>query len=124
VWLAVACELEVRDRNGSEFLVRFTLAGQGCVSELAYVPLASAIRSAVCGRRRLVCVLAARGFLAGDPVTTLPLAHQKILENQIPFAAGEWSTATAAFYFLINRVGSGFDFDHAIERVAVQAMER
>jgi hypothetical protein len=72
----------------------------------------------------LRCVLAARGFLAGGPVATLPLAHQKILENQIPFAAGEWSTVTAAFYFSINLVGSGFDFDHAIERVAVQAMER
>ena len=57
-------------------------------------------------------------------VTTLSIAHQKILENQIPFAAGEWSTATAALYFSINRVGSGFDFDHAIERVAVRAMER
>ena len=54
------------------------------------------------------------------PVTTLRLAHQKILENKIPFAAGEWSTATAALYFSINRVG--FDFGHAIERVAVRAM--
>jgi hypothetical protein len=56
-------------------------------------------------------------------VSTLWLPHQKILEDQIPFAAVEWSAATMALYLSVNRFGSRFDFDHAIERVAVRAME-
>jgi hypothetical protein len=56
-------------------------------------------------------------------VSTLWLPHQKILEDQIPFAAVEWSAATTALYLAVNRFGSRFDFDHAIERVAVRAME-
>jgi hypothetical protein len=55
---------------------------------------------------------------------TLWLLHHKILEDQIPFAAGEWRATTTALDLAINRVGSGFDFDDAIERVAVWAMER
>jgi hypothetical protein len=51
------------------------------------------------------------------------LPHQKILENQIPFAAGEWIAATTALYRAINRFGSWFDSDDLIERVAVRAME-
>jgi hypothetical protein len=49
--------------------------------------------------------------------------HQKILEDQIAFAAYESSAATTAFYFAIDRFGPGFDLNHAIERVATRAME-
>jgi hypothetical protein len=51
--------------------------------------------------------------LVAAPACILYTAYsigQNILMNQILFAAGEWSTATAALYFSINRVGSGFDF--------------
>jgi hypothetical protein len=51
------------------------------------------------------------------------LPHQKILENQIPFAAGKWIAATTALYRAVNRFGSRFDSDDLIERVAVRAME-
>jgi hypothetical protein len=51
------------------------------------------------------------------------LLNQKILEDQIPFAASQWSTATTARYLAINRFWSGFDFDDAIQCVAVRAME-
>ena len=58
------------------------------------------------------------------PVGAVRLPHQKILEDQNSFAAGERSAATTACYLAFNRFGSGFDFDHAIERVAVRAMKR
>jgi hypothetical protein len=92
---------------------------------------ASAIRSAI--RPNLVfCILGTRRcrFVRSLPrrfpqsVSALWLPHQKILEDQIPFAAGEWSAATTALYLAINGVGSGFDFDHAIKCVAGRAMER
>ena len=51
------------------------------------------------------------------------LPHQKILENQIPFAAREWIAATTALYRAINRFGSWFDSDDLIERVAFRAMQ-
>jgi hypothetical protein len=49
--------------------------------------------------------------------------HQKILEDEIPFAAGQWRAAIPARYLEINRVGSYFDFDDAIERAAIRAKE-
>ena len=51
------------------------------------------------------------------------LPHQKILENQIPFAASKWIAAITALYRAINRFRSWFDCDDLIERVAVRAME-
>jgi len=51
------------------------------------------------------------------------LTHQKILGDQISFAASQWRAAIPALYLAINRFGSGFDFDDSIERVAVRAME-
>jgi hypothetical protein len=68
------------------------------------------------------CASLPHGFYRS--VSTLWLPHQKILEDQIPSAAVEWSAATTALYLAVNRFGSRFDFDHAIERVAVRAMER
>ena len=67
------------------------------------------------------CASLPHGFYRS--VSTLWLPHQKILEDQIPFAAVEWSAATTALYLAVNRFGSRFDFDHAIERVVVRAME-
>ena len=58
------------------------------------------------------------------PVSAIRFPHQKILENQIPFAAGEWRATTTALDLAINRVRAGFDFDDAIKRVAGRAMER
>jgi hypothetical protein len=57
-------------------------------------------------------------------VSMLCLPHQKILEDQIPLAARQWSAATTALYLAINCIGSGFDFDDAIKCVAGRAMER
>jgi len=59
------------------------------------------------------CASLPHGF--SQSVRVLCLPHQKILEDQIPFAAGEWSAATMALYLAVNRFGSRFDFDHAIE---------
>ena len=59
------------------------------------------------------------------PVSTDRFPRQKMLEDRIPFAAGEWPATTTALELLaVNRVESGFDFDHAIERVAARALER
>jgi hypothetical protein len=49
--------------------------------------------------------------------------HQKILQDKIAFAAHESSAATTALYFAINRFRSGFDLNHAVERVATRAMK-
>ena len=62
--------------------------------------------------------------MASLPVSAFRFPHQKILEDRIPFAAGEWRATTTALDLAVNRVKSGFDFDHAIERVAAWAMER
>jgi hypothetical protein len=67
------------------------------------------------------CASLPHGFYRS--VSTLWLPHQKILDDQIPFAAVERSAATTALYLAVNRFGSRFDFDHAIERVAVRAIE-
>ena len=57
-------------------------------------------------------------------MSMLCLPHQKILEDQIPLAARQWSAATTALYLAINCIGSGLDFDDAIKCVAGLAMER
>jgi hypothetical protein len=62
--------------------------------------------------------------MASLPVSAVCFPHQKIFEDRIPFAAGEWRAATTALDLAVNRVKSGFDFDHAIERVAARAIER
>jgi hypothetical protein len=76
--------------------------------------------SSACGRHR-VCV-SPHSF--SQSVSMLCLPHQKILEDQIPFAARQWSAATTALYLAINRIGSGFDFHDTIKCVAGRAMER
>jgi hypothetical protein len=68
------------------------------------------------------CASLPHGF--SQSVCMLCLPHQKILEDQIPFAAVEWSAATTALYLAVNRFGSRFYYNHAIERVAGRAMER
>jgi hypothetical protein len=62
--------------------------------------------------------------MASVPVSAVGLPHQKILENQIPFAAGEWRATITALDLAINSFWAGFDFDYAIKRAAVRAMER
>ena len=105
-----------------KFLFRLSSWDKRCVNEPAYV--SPSFGDTIRGMRSPPLSVRPLPHGVSLPVTTLRLAHQKILENQIPFEAGEWSTATAALYFSLNRVGSGFHFDHAIERVAVRAMER
>jgi hypothetical protein len=77
--------------------------------------------SLACGRHRL-WVLTAHGFSACE--CGPPSAPEKYLSTNLPLRLASGALQLRQFISRFDRFGSGFDFDHAIERVAVPAMER
>ena len=51
------------------------------------------------------------------------LPQEKALHDELPFAAREWSTASAARYFMISGFWTGPDFDDVAEGTAISAFE-
>jgi hypothetical protein len=49
--------------------------------------------------------------------------QQEILHDEFAVAARQWSVASAARYFTINRLWAGFDFDDVIESLTIWAFE-
>ena len=49
------------------------------------------------------------------------LSQQEVLEDELAFASWKGSSAREARHFLQRRLGTGFDFDDIIKRLAIRA---
>jgi hypothetical protein len=49
------------------------------------------------------------------------LSQHEVLEDELAFASEKGSSAREARHFLQRRLGTGFDFDDIIERLAIRA---